>query len=113
MNGFVLASAVLIAVVAASLTGVVPAWMATGQEAAATLNVRRQGAGRRHDRAVSVLVAAQAALTIVLLVSTGLLFTSAAHLLKVEPGSSSVTVQLEPAGMSLCETLPEPVTETW
>jgi len=86
VNGFVLASAVLIAVVAASLTGVVPAWMATAREAAATLTVRRQGAGRRHDRAVSVLVAAQAALTIVLLVSTGLLFTSAAHLLKVEPG---------------------------
>src|SRR5262249_8261512 len=86
VNGFALASAVLIAVVAASLTGVVPAWMATARESAATLNVRRQGAGRRHDRAVSVLVAAQAALTIVLLVSTGLLFTSAAHLLKVEPG---------------------------
>ena len=86
VNGFVLASAVLIAVVAASLTGVVPAWMATAREAVATLNVRRQGAGRRHNRAVSVLVAAQAALTIVLLVSTGLLLTSAAHLLKVEPG---------------------------
>ena len=86
LNGFVLASAVLIAVVAASLTGVVPAWMATAREAAASLNVRRQGAGRRHDRAVSLLVAAQAALTMVLLVSTGLLFTSAAHLLRVEPG---------------------------
>jgi putative ABC transport system permease protein len=86
VNGFVLASAVLLAVIAASLTGVAPAWMATAREAAATLNVRRQSAGRRHDRTVSLLVAAQAALTIVLLVSTGLLFTSAAHLLKVEPG---------------------------
>src|SRR5262249_58924173 len=47
---------------------------------------RRHSAGRRHGRAVSVLVAAQAALTMVLLVSTGLLLTSAAHLLKVEPG---------------------------
>jgi putative ABC transport system permease protein len=86
VNGFVLATAVLLAVIAASLTGVAPAWMATAREAAAALNVRRQSASRRHDRAVSVLVAAQAALTIVLLVSTGLLFTSAAHLLKVEPG---------------------------
>jgi predicted permease len=86
VNGLVLASAVLLAVVAASLTGVVPAWMATARDAAAALNVRRQGAGRRHGRAVSVLVAAQAALTIVLLVSTGLLLTSAAHLLQVEPG---------------------------
>src|SRR5262249_53693302 len=86
VNGFPLASAVLIAVFAASVTGVVPAWTATAGEAAATLNVRRQGADYHHDRAVSVLVAAQAALTIVLLVSTGLLLTSAAHLLKVEPG---------------------------
>jgi putative ABC transport system permease protein len=86
VNGFVLASAVLLAVVTASLTGLVPAWMGTVRESVSTLNVRRQGAGRRHDHAVSVIVAAQAALTIVLLVSTALLFTSAAHLLKVEPG---------------------------
>jgi len=86
VNGFVIAFAVLIAVLAAMLAGVVPAWMATAREAAPALNVRRQGAGRGHGRAVSVLVAAQAALTIVLLVSTGLLFTSAARLLKVEPG---------------------------
>ena len=86
VNGFVLASAVLMAFVAASLTGVAPAWLANAREAAAALNLRRQGAGRRHGRAVSVLVAAQAAGTIVLLVSTGLLLTSAAHLLKVEPG---------------------------
>jgi predicted permease len=89
VNGFVLASAVLIAAVAASLTSVVPAWMATAREAGSTLNVRGQGVGSRHRRAASVLVAAQAALTIVLLVSTGLLLTSAAHLLKVEPGFES------------------------
>ena len=33
--------------------------------------------------------------------------------LNVAPGSSSVTVQLEPAGTLFCVTLPEPVTCTW
>ena len=33
--------------------------------------------------------------------------------LNVDPGSSSVTVQLEPAGMSLCVTVPVPVIWTW
>src|SRR5262249_46769823 len=72
VNGFAVASAVLIAVIAASLTGVVPAWMATAREAAAALHVRRQGAGRRHHRAVSVLVAAPAAGTRLPLVRTPL-----------------------------------------
>ena len=86
MNGFVLASAVLIAAASASLAGVVPAWMATARKSAPTLNLRRQGGGRRQHRAVGGRVAAQAALTIVLLVNTGLSFTSAAHLLKIQPG---------------------------
>jgi putative ABC transport system permease protein len=87
INGSVLSFAIALAIATACCTGIVPAWgMSNGRLSAADLNVRGQSAGRRHHRAISTLVAAQVALTIVLLVSTGLLFKSAAHLLRVEPG---------------------------
>jgi putative ABC transport system permease protein len=50
------------------------------------LNVRGSSTGRAHHRAIAFLVAAQVALTAVLLVSTGLLVRSAVRLLNVEPG---------------------------
>jgi putative ABC transport system permease protein len=86
INGPVLAFAVTIAIATACLTGIAPAWMSSGQAPAAMLNTRGQSAGRRHHSAISILVAAQVALTIALLVSTGLLFRSATRLREIEPG---------------------------
>src|SRR5262249_4239912 len=76
-----------ITVASACLTGLVPACMSSASTS--TLNVREKSGGRGHRRAITLLVASQVALTIVLLVSTGLLMKSAAHLLRVEPGFTS------------------------
>ena len=85
VNGFVLAFAIAIAIATACLTGLMPAWISSARTSS-TLKMRGHNAARRHNRAIDLLVASQVALTIVLLVSTGLLFKSAAHLLAVEPG---------------------------
>jgi predicted permease len=92
INGSVLAFAVTIALATACLAGIAPAWMSSGHAPAATLNMRGQSAGRQHHRAISILVAAQVALTIVLLVSTGLLLKSAARLREIEPGFDAKNV---------------------
>lgn len=89
INGSVLIFAVAVAIATACCIGVFPAWMASGRLSAANLNMRGQSAGRVHHRAINLLVAGQIAVTIVLLVSTGLLFKSAAHLLRVVPGFMS------------------------
>ena len=92
INASVLIFAVAVAFATACCTGIVPAWMASGRLSAANLNMRGQSAGRLHHRAINMLVAGQVAVTIVLLVSTGLLFKSAAHLLRLEPGFVSRNV---------------------
>jgi putative ABC transport system permease protein len=89
VNGSVLVFTIALAVATACCAGIVPAWLAGRRLSAASLSTRGQSAGRRHHRAISMLVAAQVALTIVLLVSTGLLFKSAVHLLRIEPGFTS------------------------
>jgi len=89
VNGVVLGFAVALAVTTACLTGLMPAWISSTRTGAAALNVRGQSAGRRHHRAIDLLVASQVALTMVLLVSTGLLFKSGVRLLAVEPGFDS------------------------
>jgi putative ABC transport system permease protein len=86
VNGSALAFAIALAIVTACGAGVAPAWISSGRVNASKLNTRGHSAARKHHRAIGALVAAQVALTIVLLVSTGLLFKSAARLLKVEPG---------------------------
>jgi putative ABC transport system permease protein len=92
IHGFVLVFAVVVAVATSCLTGLVPAWMSSARASAPLLNARGQSAGRQHHRTISVLVAAQVALTIVLLVSTGLLFRSAARLLRIDPGFESSNI---------------------
>src|SRR5262249_18261598 len=77
VNRLVLAFAAIITVASACLTGLVPACMSSASTS--TLNVREKSGGRGHRRAITLLVASQVALTIVLLVSTGLLMKSAAH----------------------------------
>jgi putative ABC transport system permease protein len=82
-----LAFAIAVAALTACLIGVVPAWIVSARPFGG-LNARGQTAGRWHHRAVSALIAAQVGLTIVLLVSTGLLLRSAEHLWRVDPGFS-------------------------
>jgi putative ABC transport system permease protein len=86
VNGFVLVFAVTIAIATACLTGLVPAWMSSTRASASTLNMREHSASPQYHRAINLLVASQVTLSIVLLASTGLLFRSAAHLLRVDPG---------------------------
>ena len=89
----VLAYLIAAAVVTTLVTGAAPAWIVTAQPfSAAGLNLRGSTPGRWHDRAVSALVALQAALTIVLLISTGLLLRSAHRLWKVDPGFNAADV---------------------
>jgi predicted permease len=92
VNGFVLSVAVAIAATTAGVTGLVPAWVSSDRPAVFSLSTRGQSSGRRQNRVIDLLVASQVALTMVLLVSAGLLFKSAAHLLAVEPGFDSHNV---------------------
>ncbi|HVZ24230.1 MAG TPA: ABC transporter permease [Vicinamibacterales bacterium] len=89
VNGVVLTFAIAVAVLAACGVALMPAGMATGSPAVSGLNMRGRSTGRRRHRAIDTLVVAQIGLTMVLLLSTGLLFTSAARLMRVEPGFTS------------------------
>ena len=81
--GFTLATAAL----TTGLTGLVPAWISSTRDVgAAGLHARGQSGSRWQHRAIGALTAAQVALTVILLVSTGLLLRSADHLWHVDPG---------------------------
>src|SRR5262249_19549735 len=83
----VLAFIVALAAATAILAGVVPAVVTMARPFGATdLNLRGRAESRWHRRSVSVLTSVQAAATIVLLVSSGLLARSAQHLWRVNPG---------------------------
>jgi len=87
INGSVLGFVVAIAALTACLTGLAPAWVFSGRGRGATdMNARGQSASRWQHRAIGALTTAQVALTIVLLVSTGLLLRSADRLWRVDPG---------------------------
>jgi len=69
------------------LFGLVPAWAGARTDAERTLREgSRNVAGRRADRLRRVLVAAQTALTVILLIGAGLLVRSLDRLQRVEPG---------------------------
>lgn len=70
------------------LFGVLPAWQASRQDPAQSLgDVARGGfAGRRHFRLQGVLVVAQTALGLILLVAAGLLIRSFDRTLRIDPG---------------------------
>jgi putative ABC transport system permease protein len=93
INKEVLAFAVAVASLTACLAGLVPAWISSAREFGATgLSARGQSASRWQQRAIAVLTAAQVALTLVLLVSTGLLLKSAARLWRVDPGFNATNI---------------------
>jgi putative ABC transport system permease protein len=88
-----LAFVVALAAATALLAGVVPAIITMSRPFSATdLNLRGRAESRWHRRSVSVLTAVQAAATIVLLVSCGLLARSAQRLWKVNPGFNAAHV---------------------
>jgi len=88
LSGEVLAFAVAVSLITGVLFGVLPAWRAAKQDPATALaESGRSGlAGRRQYRLQSVLVVAQTALGLVLLVGAGLLIHSFDRILKVDPG---------------------------
>jgi len=91
INGSVLVFSTALAIATACATGIAPAWMGP-RVSGAQLHMRRQSGSPGHHRAIRGLVAVQVALTLVLLVSTGLLFRSAVRLLSVQPGFTSRNV---------------------
>jgi putative ABC transport system permease protein len=88
MNGQVLGFAVMLAIGTGLLFGVLPAWRASKQDPSQALGeANRSGlASRRHYRLQSVLVVAQTAMGLVLLVGAGLLIRSFDRTLHVDPG---------------------------
>lgn len=91
-SGFVLVMTTALAIATACVTGLVPTWTSIAGASGAPRNTQRQSAGRRHNRMINLLVASQVALTMVLIVTTGLLLKSAVRLLAVDPGFDSHNV---------------------
>ena len=88
LNGEVMAFAIGLSLLTGLLFGVLPAWRASRQDPAKALGESgRSGlVGRRHYRLQSILVVAQTALGLVLLVGAGLLIHSFDRTIKVDPG---------------------------
>jgi putative ABC transport system permease protein len=88
VDGLALAVAVALAVATAVLTGLAPAVVAARHRPAETLREggRGAGGGRRAARIRDVLVVAEVALAIVLLIGAGLMLRTFSRLLQVDPG---------------------------
>ena len=88
INPTVLAFALAIVIVTACVTGVAPALQSTRADSSLAGGLRGRGLtpGKLHSRLVGVLVSAEVALTIVLLVGAGLLVRSAFQAGQVETG---------------------------
>ena len=98
LDGSVLLFAAIVTVGAGILFGSAPAWQYSRADVRDALTVRADGGASRSSRLTlrSVLVAAQIALSVVLLVSAGLLTRSLAALSRVDPGfdaSHALTAQ--------------------
>jgi putative ABC transport system permease protein len=70
------------------LFGIVPAWRGASVESGMVLSARARGASGRVSRATRLLVAAEVALTLPLVVGAGLLVRTLSHLSSVDPGFS-------------------------
>ncbi len=85
-NGVVLAFAVGLSALVAVGLGLVTAWRATRRDPREALSDARGQAGGGHSRVGRVIVAAQVAITVVLLVGAALLGRSLLRVLAVDPG---------------------------
>ena len=101
VDPFVLLFALALSIGGGLLFGLVPAWMGTAANIEQTLReTGRSLAGRRSDRMRNLLVAAQTALTVILLTGAGLLVRSLDRLQRVELGFNPQNVLLAEIGLS-------------
>ncbi len=81
-----------VSVASGLLFGIVPAWRGASVESGAVLSDGSRGSSRRTSRASKLLVAAEVALTLPLVVGAGLLVRTLSHLSSVDPGFSADNV---------------------
>ncbi len=86
LDGVLLATAALASVFAAGISGWVPALRMTRTDPAAQLGARGQGGAADRFRLGRILVAAQLAISVPLVVAAGLLLTTLGNLASVDPG---------------------------
>jgi putative ABC transport system permease protein len=100
IDGRVMAFAGTVAVAAGVVVALLPAWRITGRDVQAALRAGGHGAtDRGGQRARATLLGLQVALSVTLLVVTGLLVSSFLRLLRVDPGFSTdgvVAVEIAP-----------------
>src|SRR5262245_39762624 len=88
LNRSVLLFTLIVASLTALIVGVVPAWRFTSAHPVDGMKLegRTTIAGRGRQRFVAILVAAEAAMTLMLLIATGLMVKSASRLWQIDPG---------------------------
>ena len=101
LDEMVLGLAVLVTIVAGVLFGVIPAWRASRVSAQEVLRDSGRGAslGSSRHRFLKGLVIAQVALTLMLLLGSGVLVRSMTRLLATDPGfrsADAITMQIAP-----------------
>jgi putative ABC transport system permease protein len=94
IDGVVLTFALMLAVTASIVFGLVPAWRASRSDVNATLKEAGRGAGSRGARDIvrSTLVAAEVALALILLVGAGLLIRTAIAMQQIDAGFDAAGV---------------------
>ena len=101
VDPFVLLFALALSIGGGLLFGLIPAWMGAAANLEQTLReTGRSLAGRRSDRMRNLLVAAQTALTVILLTGAGLLVRSLDRLQRVELGFDPQNVLLAEIGVA-------------
>lgn len=102
VNGTVLAFAVIVSVLTGILFGLLPALRMARVEPLAALREgsRQASSGRARHRLQSCLVIAQTAISLVLLIGSGLLIRSFIHVLQVDPGFDANNVLTARTGVS-------------
>lgn len=88
VNTRVLSFTLVSALVTACITGIAPAFRVSRGSGLDLTGLEARGltSGRSRHRALGVLVTSEVALTLILLIGTGLLVKSAAQLLQIDPG---------------------------
>lgn len=91
IDGTVLLFTLIITSLTALVTGIVPALRVSSENPARGMNLESRGttADRDRHRLVRILVASEVAMTLVLLIATGLMVASASRLWKIDPGFDS------------------------
>lgn len=94
IDGLVLVFAAAVSIITGVLFGVLPAWRMSRLDPALALRegTRSMTSGRKQNRLNSVLVVAETAIGLVLLVGAGLLVRSLVHVLNVDPGFNTRNV---------------------